>query len=102
MLIYQGGALPPGPGAPGGAPGGARPIPAGPGSVRPIPAGPGQQQFIGQCRALYPFSGQDHTELNFNPGDIINLSKADPGMEWWEGELNGVRGLLPCNYVQRL
>lgn len=93
--------MPPGPGAPGGGGGGgggARPLPGGPGSVRP-PAG---GQFVGQCRALYPFTGQDSTELNFAAGDVIQLTRAEPGSEWWEGELNGVRGLLPCNYVQRM
>lgn len=87
--------LPPGPGGGGAvapAAGGGRPMPGGPG---------GAPQFIGQCRALYPFTGQDHTELNFQQGDVISLIRADPGQEWWEGELRGVRGLLPNNYVER-
>jgi len=51
-----------------------------------------------RARALYPFQGQDNTELSFNFGDVLVIRRQDG--EWWEGELNGRVGLLPANYVQ--
>jgi len=48
--------------------------------------------------ALYPFQGQDHTELSFQAGDRIKVTKQ--AGEWWEGELLGKRGLFPANYVR--
>jgi len=67
---------------------------------------PPQQNFPPQqgksnmlrARALYPFQGQDNTELSFNFGDVLVIRRQDG--EWWEGELNGRVGLLPANYVQ--
>lgn len=100
--------MPPGPGAPGGGgvagggPGpkkgpkkGSKKLPPGPGMVPARPAGTGMLT----ATALYPFQGQDQTELTFAAGDVISLIRHDAG-DWWEGELNGVRGLLPSNYVQ--
>ncbi len=72
-------------------------VPPGPGGAVPPPP---QQQQQRQARALYPFQGQDQTELTFQQGDIINMIRCDPGQDWWEGELRGVRGLLPSNYCQ--
>jgi hypothetical protein len=71
-----------------------------------VPPGPGAPPAGGsglaQARALYPFQGQDQTELSFQAGEIINLIRCEPGQDWWEGELRGVRGLLPSNYCQKL
>jgi len=51
-----------------------------------------------QAEALYNFTGEDEGEINFNKGDrlIIHSTEGD----WWEGEINGTRGLLPSNYVK--
>lgn len=51
-------------------------------------------------RAMYPFQGQDETELSFKVGDIITITKTDG--DWLEGLLDGKRGLLPANYVKRI
>ncbi|EGG23242.1 SH3 domain-containing protein [Cavenderia fasciculata] len=48
--------------------------------------------------ALYDFAGMDSTELSFKAGDRIIIHKKDG--EWMEGELHGMRGLVPANYVQ--
>jgi hypothetical protein len=56
---------------------------------------------VKRARALYPFAGQDNTELTFAFNDIITI-RNDSGGEWWEGELNGKVGLLPANYVEML
>ena len=53
-----------------------------------------------KAKAMYDFNPQEANELGFKIGDtiIIHNNKGD----WWEGELNGKRGLLPSNYVQML
>lgn len=48
--------------------------------------------------ALFPFQGQDHTELTFQVNDVIVVYRQ--AGDWWEGELNGRRGLFPSNYVR--
>jgi len=52
-----------------------------------------------KVRALYEFWAQNSAELSFQPGEVITvISQEDPG--WWEGELHGIRGLFPSNYVE--
>lgn len=54
-----------------------------------------------QVRANYDFGAENEAELSFALGDIITvLNQDDEG--WWEGELNGQRGLFPSNYVEVL
>ncbi|KAJ3221222.1 hypothetical protein HDU81_010783, partial [Chytriomyces hyalinus] len=53
---------------------------------------------IKSVTALYDFDGQRAGDLSFIAGDRIVVLK-DQG-EWWEGELKGVKGVFPCNYVQ--
>ena len=52
--------------------------------------------------ALYEFAGQGHGDLVFREGDRIKVTKKTESTDdWWEGELNGVRGSFPANYCQR-
>jgi len=51
-----------------------------------------------QAKALYDFNPGESNELGFKLGDILTIHKMQG--DWWEGELNGNRGLLPSNYVQ--
>jgi len=39
-------------------------------------------------------------ELTFKEGEVITILHKDG--EWWTGELNGVTGLFPANFVQEL
>ena len=49
--------------------------------------------------ALWDFRGERPTDLSFNKGDsILVIQRYDNG--WWEGELNGVIGDFPCNFVE--
>ena len=51
--------------------------------------------------ALYDYVATKPDELSFYYGDFVTIIKMDyPG--WWTGEINGTRGLLPSNYVQKL
>lgn len=48
--------------------------------------------------ALYDFTKSKADELSFTEGEVIYILKNfDDG--WCEGICNGVRGLLPGNYV---
>lgn len=50
--------------------------------------------------ALYDFGGQSAGDLAFREGDRIRvLKKTDSTDDWWEGELRGVKGSFPANYV---
>lgn len=48
--------------------------------------------------ALYPYKAQNDDELSFEKDDIISVVGRDEP-EWWRGELNGLSGLFPSNYV---
>ncbi|THW77234.1 hypothetical protein D6D19_02406 [Aureobasidium pullulans] len=57
-----------------------------------------QGQFV---TALYEFGGQGSGDLSFREGDRIKVVKKTASTDdWWEGELNGVVGSFPANYVK--
>lgn len=59
--------------------------------------GPGAQYVT----ALYDFGGQSEGDLAFRERDRIRVvEKTDSTDDWWEGELRGVRGSFPANYVE--
>uniref|UniRef100_A0A6Q2YYZ7 Intersectin 2a n=1 Tax=Esox lucius TaxID=8010 RepID=A0A6Q2YYZ7_ESOLU len=48
--------------------------------------------------AKYDYTAANQDEMSFFKGQLINiLDKDNP--DWWKGEVNGVTGLLPTNYV---
>ena len=48
----------------------------------------------------YDFEAQHEGDLNLWEGDRIRiLRKSDSTDDWWEGELRGVKGFFPGNYV---
>lgn len=52
------------------------------------------------CEVKYPYKAQNEDELSLNEGDIVTLLSKDgqdPG--WWKGQLNGVVGVFPDNFV---
>ncbi|KAM4636492.1 dynamin-binding protein isoform 2-T2 [Discoglossus pictus] len=54
---------------------------------------------IGQARAIMGLSAQLEEELDFREGDLITIIGApEPG--WFEGELNGRRGIFPEGFVE--
>ncbi|KAG0318920.1 HOG (high osmolarity glycerol) pathway protein [Podila horticola] len=55
----------------------------------------------GQARGLYDFDAETDTELSFREGEYLWIhSRQFPG--WFLGEIAGVTGLVPENYVQIL
>ncbi|CAL8276198.1 unnamed protein product [Merluccius merluccius] len=55
-----------------------------------------------KARALYDYQAADHTEITFDPDDLITgIEMAGEG--WWRGYApNGHYGLFPANYVELL
>jgi amphiphysin len=51
--------------------------------------------------AKYDFGGESQGDLAFRTGDRIKIIKKTNNLEdWWEGELNGSRGMFPRNYCE--
>ncbi|XP_002734614.1 growth factor receptor-bound protein 2-like [Saccoglossus kowalevskii] len=50
-------------------------------------------------QALFDFNPQEEGELKFRRGDIITVLDK-PDSNWWRGEINGVTGTFPSNYVK--
>ncbi|XP_071442826.1 unconventional myosin-Ie-like [Hetaerina americana] len=74
-----------------------KPIPGG-GKPRPALR---KKPVLPKCRAVYSYCSQDLDELTFKEGDIIDIIKEHDG-GWWQGRLNGVEGLLPANYIEKI
>ncbi|XP_056385688.1 dynamin-binding protein isoform X2 [Hyla sarda] len=56
---------------------------------------------IGQAKAILGLSAQLEEELDFREGDLITIiGVPEPG--WFEGELNGRRGIFPEGFVELL
>ncbi|GAB1293182.1 E3 ubiquitin-protein ligase SH3RF1 [Apodemus speciosus] len=69
-----------------------RPWKPGPGGVRGIPQLP-------CAKALYNYEGKEPGDLKFSKGDIIILRR-QVDENWYHGEVNGVHGFFPTNFVQ--
>lgn len=49
--------------------------------------------------AVYDYTANEPDELTFNENAVIYvLQKNENG--WWDGILNGERGVFPSNYVE--
>uniref|UniRef100_A0A8C7FE72 Intersectin 2 n=1 Tax=Oncorhynchus kisutch TaxID=8019 RepID=A0A8C7FE72_ONCKI len=52
-----------------------------------------------QVIAVYDYKAANEDEMSFSKGQMISVfDKNDP--DWWKGEVNGITGLFPTNYVQ--
>ncbi|KFU84040.1 SH3 domain-containing kinase-binding protein 1, partial [Chaetura pelagica] len=55
------------------------------------------------CKVIFPYEAQNDDELTVREGDVVTLiSKDCIDVGWWEGELNGRRGVFPDNFVKLL
>ncbi|KAM9576511.1 SH3 domain-containing kinase-binding protein 1 isoform 3-T3 [Trichechus inunguis] len=55
------------------------------------------------CKVIFPYEAQNDDELTIKEGDIVALINKDCiDLGWWEGELNGRRGVFPDNFVKLL
>uniref|UniRef100_A0A673C9U7 Intersectin 2b n=1 Tax=Sphaeramia orbicularis TaxID=375764 RepID=A0A673C9U7_9TELE len=56
-------------------------------------------QAVCQVIAIYDYTAANQDEMSFSKGQLINvLDKNNP--DWWKGEMNGITGLFPTNYVK--
>ncbi|XP_017772546.1 PREDICTED: intersectin-1 isoform X2 [Nicrophorus vespilloides] len=60
-----------------------------------------QEVVIDKVIALYPYTAANPDELSFLKDEIISVTAREE-QAWWRGELNGVSGLFPSNYVSPL
>ncbi|KAL8173194.1 UNVERIFIED_CONTAM: Intersectin-2, partial [Gekko kuhli] len=67
----------------------------GPSSERTTPAAVSMCQVI----AMYDYTANNEDELSFSKGQLINVLNKDDA-DWWQGEINGMSGLFPSNYVK--
>uniref|UniRef100_A0AAY4D1R3 Intersectin 2a n=1 Tax=Denticeps clupeoides TaxID=299321 RepID=A0AAY4D1R3_9TELE len=52
-----------------------------------------------QVIAMYDYKAASEDEMSFSKGQLINVLNKDD-TDWWKGELSGVTGLFPTNYVK--
>lgn len=68
---------------------------------RPPPKPPKEETIQPfKAKALFDFEKNEENELNFKENDILLILKAKG--HWWLAELNGQRGMIPSNYVEKL
>lgn len=68
---------------------------------KPPPQPPRPKTAVLFVTAVYDFAGQGDGDLAFCEGDKIRvLEKTESTDDWWEGELRGVKGSFPANYVE--
>lgn len=48
---------------------------------------------------MYDYMANNEDELSFSKGQLINVLNKDDA-DWWQGEISGVTGLFPSNYVK--
>ena len=77
---------------------------AAPQKAQPPPAAKPPAAAQPKCRALYAFAAEESNEISFGAGDILIITKAETGSDWWLGRKEGSTqdGLFPSAYVERI
>lgn len=58
------------------------------------------EEAVETATAKFDYAAENESDLSFSAGDVINIwDRSDPG-GWWQGELNGVDGYFPSNFVE--
>ncbi|KAI8818072.1 amoeboid myosin I-like protein [Fimicolochytrium jonesii] len=63
------------------------------------PPPPPKKAALPTCRALYDYEASEADELSFKANDVISIINQDDA-GWWQGEVNGRKGLFPANYTE--
>ena len=50
--------------------------------------------------AMYSYVSGEPTDLSFNEGDMIMVTKKDD--DWWTGTLGDKTGIFPSSYVKKV
>jgi signal transducing adaptor molecule len=62
----------------------------------------GKAKILFSVRALFEFNGSEEGELAIKEGDIIQVHDCTTFPDWWMGTLNGIHGIFPANYVEKI
>uniref|UniRef100_A0A8C1LZ15 Intersectin 2a n=1 Tax=Cyprinus carpio TaxID=7962 RepID=A0A8C1LZ15_CYPCA len=60
---------------------------------------PCETLFVCQVIAMYDYKAANKDEMSFQKGQLITVFNKD-NPDWWKGEVAGVVGLFPTNYVK--
>ena len=55
--------------------------------------------YLVKVKVIFDYDATQPDELTIKVGDIISDVKKQPG-GWWEGVLNGRKGVFPDNFVE--
>uniref|UniRef100_A0A1I7TEQ9 Rho GTPase-activating protein 26 n=1 Tax=Caenorhabditis tropicalis TaxID=1561998 RepID=A0A1I7TEQ9_9PELO len=72
------------------------------GTLNSSPMGPTYKYLSRRVKTLYACTPDHHSELSFEPGQIITNVYESNEDGWLVGTLNGKTGLIPSNYVEPL
>eukprot|EP00042_Codosiga_hollandica_P034140 m.237568 g.237568 ORF g.237568 m.237568 type:complete len:148 (-) comp54333_c0_seq20:172-615(-) len=75
--------------------------PASPATANRASRIPAAVPALPQCRALYPYSKSQEDEIELQEGDVIDILSSEDEV-WWHGRCNGIEGLFPATYVERI
>ena len=59
------------------------------------------KNFMDKVTAIYDYNADKEDELSFTEGAIIYVLKKNDD-DWWEGVMDGITGLFPGNYVEKI
>ena len=55
------------------------------------------------CECVFPYNGQNTDELTLRVGQVVRIiNKDEEDAGWWKGELDGVVGVFPDNFVKMI
>ena len=57
--------------------------------------------YIDKVTAIYDYNADKEDELSFTEGALIYVLKKNDD-DWWEGVMDGITGLFPGNYVEKI
>ena len=58
---------------------------------------------VEKAKVQFDYDAQNPDELSLKEGDIIIITSKEAGDSgWWEGEINGKKGVFPDNFVTLL
>ncbi|EIW86370.1 DUF500-domain-containing protein [Coniophora puteana RWD-64-598 SS2] len=56
---------------------------------------------VGRAIALHDFKAVESGDLSFNKGDVIIITRKSASTnDWWDGKVNGRKGIFPANFVE--
>jgi signal transducing adaptor molecule len=62
----------------------------------------GRSKTLFSVRAMYDFNATEEGELQLRAGDVVQVHDCTTFPDWWMGTLNGIHGIFPSNYVEKI